>query len=57
MSSHIAINSAHDDQDEVVALDTKELCQIYVAYLNVSLVWVNINKIIEITDIMNNYPN
>ena len=57
MSCHVAIHSAHDDQDEVVALNTKELRQIYVAYLNVPLVWVNINKIIEITDIMNNYPN
>ena len=46
MSSHVAIHSAHDDEDEVVALDTEELCQIDVAYLNVSLVWVDINKIV-----------
>ena len=45
MSCHEAINSAHDDEDEVVALDTEELCQIDVAYLNVSL------------NIMNNNPN
>ena len=57
MSCHVAIHGAHDDQDEVVALDIKELGQIDVAYLNVSLVWVHINKIIKITGIMNNNPN
>ena len=42
MPSHVAIHSAHDHKDEVVALDTKELFQVDITDLNVPAIWINI---------------
>ena len=57
MSSHVAIDSAEDNKDEVEGLNTEKFCQLNVTYLDVSRFGVNIGQICLIIDIMDDAPD